>query len=155
MLCAIIYLLEKTSVAIMANSLEKKKDWRVKFVPQHLQATMEWLHSSEVHRADLCHHTETPPEYFPTVHMEAESEQSPLKAQQQSKQLNESSLVHPRISTGIILSASALHLVLDPTHRGVKKTPTKHKPNLHENQNPTTKPSHTTVTAKPPKPARA
>lgn len=83
--CAIIYLLEKTSAASMTNSLGKKKGWKVKFAPQHLQATMEELRSSEMHRADLCHYTEIPPEYFPTVQMEADSEQSPLKAQQQSK----------------------------------------------------------------------
>lgn len=152
MICAIIYLLEKTSVASMINSLEKKKDWKVKFVPQHLQATMEALHSSEVHRADLCHYTEIPPEYFPTVQIEADSEQSPLKAQQQSKQLNKSSLVHPKIPTGTILSASALQLILALAHKGVKKTPTKYKSNLHENENSTTKPSHTTITAKTPKP---
>lgn len=76
MLCAIIYLLENTSVTSMTNSLGKIKDSKVKFVPQHVQATMEGLCSSEVHRADLCHHTEILPQYFPTVQMEAECEHS-------------------------------------------------------------------------------
>lgn len=67
MLCAIIYLLENNSVASMTNSLGKKKDCKVKFVPQHLPATMEGLCSSGVHRADLCYYTETHPEYFTTV----------------------------------------------------------------------------------------
>lgn len=73
MFCAIIYLLESTSVASMTNSLGKKKDWKIKFVTQHLKATTEGLCSSEVHRADLCHYTEIPLEYFTVVQMEAVS----------------------------------------------------------------------------------
>lgn len=147
MLCAIIYLLENISVASTTNSLGKKglEGEVCSPAPAGNHGGTAQLRRAQSRFMPLSQNIPQQPKW-------KHSEQSPLKAQQQSKQMNKSSWVHPRTPTGIILSASALHLIPALAYRGVKKTPTKHKPNLHENQNPTTKPSHTTTT-KLPKPA--
>lgn len=55
-----------------------------------MQATMQGERSSEVYRADLLHYTEVPQDISQQSKQKppANSKRPPLKAQQQSKQLN-------------------------------------------------------------------